>query len=172
MKVKKYLLMLLIVISGFGLSAQTLKFGHLDVNQVFMAMPEFNTIQKTIEDETSRLEMQFTNMREELQKFENEYEKIASNLTPQQRQDKEREYSEMAEKVQQFFTNAQQTLQQRQYELQMPVMDKMLKAIEEVGDEEGFLYIFQINSEYELTLYRSSKSIDVTLLIKKKLGVK
>jgi len=172
MKVKKYLLMLLIVISGFGLSAQTLKFGHLDVNQVFMAMPEFNTIQKTIEDETSRLEMQFTNMREELQKFENEYEKIASNLTPQQRQDKEREYSEMAEKVQQFFTNAQQTLQQRQYELQMPVMDKMLKAIEEVGDEEGFLYIFQINSEYELTLYRSSKSIDVTPLIKKKLGVK
>ena len=172
MKVKKYLLFLLMVISGYGLSAQTPKFGHLDVNQVFMAMPEFSTIQKILEDETSKLEMQFTVMREDLQKFEEDYEKIAANLTPEQRQAKAREYSEMEEKIQQFFTNAQQTLQQRQYELQMPVMDKMLKAIEAVGDEEGFLYIFQINSEIELTLYRSSKSVDVTSLIKSKLGIK
>ena len=171
MIVKKYLFSVVIIMSGFGLYAQTLKFGHLDVNQVFMAMPEFSVIQKTLDGETSKLEMQFTVMREELQKFELEYEKIAANLTQQQRLAKEKEYSEMAEKVQQFFTNAQQTLQQRQYDLQMPVMEKLLKAIESVGDEEGFLYIFQINSEVEVTLYRSSKSIDVEPFVRKKLGL-
>ena len=171
MKIIKQLLLLLMIMSGIELSAQTLKFGHLDVNQVFMAMPEFEIIKKTLEDETSKLEMQFTIMREELQKFEDEYERTAANLTPQQRLSKEKEYSEMSEKVQQFFLNAQEKLQQRQHELQTPVMEKLLKAIETVGAEGEFLYIFQINNEIEITLYRSSQSIDVAPLVKKKLGL-
>jgi outer membrane protein len=164
-------LLLAIAFSGYNLSAQTLKFGHVDLNQVFTAMPEFNNIQKTLEDETSKLEMQFTVMREELQKLEDDYTRNLANLTPQQRQAKETEYTEMAEKVQNFYISAQQTLQQKQYELQMPVLEKLLKAVETVGEEEGFLYIFQVNAERELTLYRSTKSIDVTPLVKKKLGV-
>jgi outer membrane protein len=108
-------------------------------------------------------------MREELQKLEDNYTRNLATLTAQQRQEKETEYTEMAEKVQNFYINAQQTLQQRQQELQMPVLEKLLKAVENVGEEEGFLYIFQINSERELTLYRSSKSIDVTPLVKKKI---
>ena len=173
MKKGKYLLLLSIfAFAGLNLSAQTLKFGHVDLNEVFTAMPEFNKIQKTLEDETSKLEMQFTVMREELQKFEDDYTKNQNKLTTQQKQAKEKEYREMAEKVQNFFTNAQQTLKQRQQELQTPVLDKLLKAVQTVGEEEGFLYIFQINSERELALYRSPKSIDVTPLVKKKLGVK
>ena len=101
MKIGKYLLLwVVITASALGLSAQTLKFGHIDVNQVFMSMPEFNSIQKTLDDETSRLEMQFTVMREELQKLEDDYTKSHDKLTPQQRQEKESEYSVMAERVQ------------------------------------------------------------------------
>ena len=173
MKKGKYLILLCtIAFSGFNLTAQQLKFGHVDLNQVFTAMPEFTKIQKTLEDETSKLEMQFTVMREELQKLEDDYTKNRDKLTTQQKQAKEKEYTEMAEKVQNFFTNAQQTLKQRQQELQTPVLDKLLKAVQIVGEDEGFLYIFQINSERELTLYRSPKSIDVTPLVKKKLGIK
>jgi outer membrane protein len=171
-KVKILLLLWVVAFFGFNLSAQTLKFGHVDLNEVFTEMPEFNNIQKTLDDETSKLEMQFTVMREELQKLESEYAKNREKLTAQQRQEKEKEYTEMAEKVQAFFTNAQQSLKQKQQELQTPVLDKLLKAVQAVGDEEGFLYIFQINSERELTLYRSQKSVDVTPLVKKKLGVK
>ena len=46
-----------------------------------------------------------------------------------------------------------------------------MKAVETVGDEEGFIYIFQINSQVEVTLYRSSQSVDVTPLVRKKLGL-
>jgi outer membrane protein len=171
MKTGKILVLLAFVLSGLGLSAQALKFGHVDLNEVFMAMPEFTNIQKTLDDETSKLEMQFTVMREELQKLEDDYMKNQATMTTQQRQAKETEYTEMAEKVQQFFINAQQTLQQRQQDLQMPVLEKLLKLVEKIGEEEGFMYIFQINAERELTLYRSSKSIDVTPMIKRKLGV-
>ena len=170
-KGKKILLLIVLGLTWFGLTAQTYKFGHLDVNQIFMAMPEFNNIQKILDEETSRLEMQFTIMREELQKLENEYTKNVATYTPQQIQAKEAEYMEMAEKVQNFFTNAQQTIQQRQYDLQMPVLQKLLKAVEAVGDEEGFLYIFQINSERDVVVYRSSKSVDIAPMVKKKLNI-
>ena len=169
---KYFLVPLILFVLGVGTFAQTMKFGHIDVNQVFMTMPETHNIQKTLDDEISTLEMQFTVMREELQKLEDEYVRSMSSLTPEQRQTKEMEYAEMERKVQEFYLNAQTTMQQRQNELQMPIINKLLKAIEEVGDEEGFMYIFQNSPEVRLTLYYSSESIDIAPLVKKKLGLK
>ena len=168
---KYFLVLMIFIVSGFGVNAKTLKFGHIDVNQVFMTMPEYHNIEKMLEEEVSKLEMQFTLMREELQKLEDDYVRNMSNLTPQERQNKEMEYVEMERKVQEFYLNAQTSMQQRSSELQMPVIEKLLKAIEEVGEEEGFLYIFQNSPEVRLTLYYSSQSIDVAPMVKKKLGL-
>jgi outer membrane protein len=75
----------------------------------------------------------------------------------------------MQQRIQEFFVNAQQTLQQKQNELQVPVLESFRKAVEAVGEENGFLYIFEINSG--LTLFNSSQSVDVTPLVKAKLGI-
>ena len=168
----KYLIILIFILSGFGLFAQTMKFGHIDVNQVFMTMPEYHNIQKTLDDEISKLELQFTVMREELQKLEDDFMRNMSTYTPLERQTKELEYTEMERKVQEFYLNAQTSMQQRSTELQTPVIERLLKAIEEIGDEEGFIYIFQNSPEVRLTLYYSSQSIDVAPLLMKKLGLK
>jgi len=150
-------------------NAQELKFGHISIAEVVLLMPEYQNISKVIESETAVLETQFTAMREELQRLEVEYENTFDSLTPQQRSAKEQEYSQMQQRVQEFFTNAQQTLQRRQMELQAPVLQKLNEAIDTVGREHGFLYIFEINSG--LTRFHSSQSIDVTPLVKATLGI-
>ena len=138
MKILKHLLLIFLVALPFtGIFAQAPKFGHIDVSAIFMTMPEYSVIQKTLDDETSRLESQLTVMREELTKLEMEFEKTAATLTPQEQEQKQTEYMEMMEKVQTFFTNAQETLQQRQAELQQPVVDKLHKAIDDVGDRKS-----------------------------------
>ena len=53
--------------------------------------------------------------------------------------------------------------------LQIPVLEKLKRTIEEVGAEQGYLYIFEVNSG--LTLFHSSKSEDVTPMVKTKLGI-
>jgi outer membrane protein len=169
--VKHFIILLFAVLPLATLSAQAPKFGHIDINQLFMVMPEYNTIQKTLDSETAKLESQFTDMREELQKLESDYAQNAASLSQQQRQAKEAEYMTMLEKVQAFFTESQQKLQQRQQELQQPVIEKLHKAVDDVGAEEGFLYIFQVTQEVSFTLYRSAQSIDVTPLVKKKLSI-
>lgn len=71
-------------------------------------------------------------------------------------------------KVQQYYQSAQTLLQQKQEELQAPIREKLRKAIEEVGAENGFLYIYDLNT----LLYKSGDAIDVTPLLKKKLNIK
>ncbi|ASB48521.1 OmpH family outer membrane protein [Alkalitalea saponilacus] len=162
-------LIIIALLMSFGVSAQTPKFGHVSVADIILQMPEYQQIGKTMEDETAVLERQFTSMREELNRIEIEYENNFDTYTPAQRTAKEEEYAQLQQRVQEFFTNSQQTLQRRQEELQIPVLNKLFSAIEEVGNEHGFLYIFEINSG--LTLFQSTTSVDVTPLVKQKLGI-
>ena len=52
--------------------------------------------------------------------------------------------------------------------LMQPVMEKALNAIKEVGKENGFTYIFDMNAGI---LYAAENSQDVLPLVKKKLGL-
>lgn len=149
--------------------AQDLKFGHVNVADVVLLMPEYKNITTEMEAETKKLEAQLTSMREELQKIELEYENSYETYTEQQRAAKEEEYAAMQQRVQEFYAGAQQSLQTKQQELQVPVLDKLRAAIEAVGEEKGYLYIFEVNSG--LTLFQSEKSEDITAFVKTKLGI-
>jgi len=152
-----------------GISAQNPKFGHVNVADIVLLMPEYQNISTVMESETKKLEDQLTVMREDLQKIELEYENNYETYSVEQRTAKEQEYADMQQRVQTFFTGAQQSLQQKQQELQIPVLEKLKRTIEEVGAEQGYLYIFEVNSG--LTLFHSSKSEDVTPMVKTKLGI-
>jgi outer membrane protein len=150
-------------------SAQDLKFGHVNVADIVLLMPEYKNISTVMEAETKKLEAQLASMREELQKIEVDYENSYETYTPEQRTAKEGEYAAMQQRVQEFYSGAQQSLQTKQQELQVPVLDKLRNAIEMVGEEKGYLYIFEINSG--LTLFQSEKSEDITPFVKAKLGL-
>ena len=170
--IRHLFLILLVILPCSRVLAQTPKFGHVDLNAIFMVMPEYSAIQKTLDDETSKLESQLTVMQEDLRKLEDDFAQNAANMTTQQQQQKSEEYNEMMGKIQVFFTNAQESLQQKQMELQQPVIDKLNKAIDDVGAEEGFLYIFQASStDVSFVMFHSAQSVDVTSFVKKKLGI-
>ncbi len=165
-----------LILSGFltfmltaASSAQDLKFGHVSVADIVLLMPEYKNISTVMEAETKKLEAQLTSMREELQNIELEYENNYESYTPQQRQAKEGDYAAMQQRVQEFYAGAQQSLQAKQQELQIPVLEKLRDAIEVVGEEKGFMYVFEVNSG--LTLFQSDKSVDITPLVKAKLGL-
>ncbi len=152
-----------------GLNAQNLKFGHANVQEIMQAMPEFKQMQQDIEGEYDRLENQLATMQEDYKKMEQEYMESAESLTPVVRQQKEQQLMETSQKIQGFYQSTQEQLSQKQQQLQQPIMEKMRKAITEVGDEGGFIYIFAANSG--ATVYQSDQSVDVTSLVKTKLGI-
>jgi outer membrane protein len=154
---------------SIGINAQTLKFGHVNVQEVMQVMPEFKQMQQDLEGEYDRLENQLATMQEDYKKMEQEYMESAESLSAVVRQQKEQQLMETSQKIQAFYQSTQQQLSQKQQQLQQPIMEKLRKAIGEVGEEGGFIYIFAENSG--ATVYQSEQSENVTPLVKTKLGL-
>ena len=170
MQIRTFILSaLLTLLFTAGANAQDLKFGHVNVADIVLLMPEYKNISTEMEAESKKLEAQLTSMKEELQKIEIEYENNYETYTAEQREAKEGEYASMQQRVQEFYAGAQQSLQTKQQEMQIPVLDKLRAAIEAGGEEKGYLYVFEMNSG--LTLFHSEKSEDITPFVKAKLGL-
>jgi outer membrane protein len=168
-KLKTTSLITLLFFLTIGAIAQELKFGHANVQEIMQAMPEFKQMQEELNGEYDRLEDQLATMQQDYKKMEQEYLNSSENLAAQERQQKEKKLMETSQKIQGFYQSTQQQLAQKQQQLQQPIMEKLKSAIDEVGAEGGFIYIFAANSG--VTVYQSDKSVDVTPLVKKKLGI-
>ena len=78
------------------------------------------------------------------------------------------ELNGLQQRIQRFQETAMAQLEKTQNDLMQPVMEKALNAIKEVGKENGFTYIFDMNAGI---LYAAENSQDVLPLVKKKLGL-
>jgi outer membrane protein len=99
------------------------------------------------------------------------YQKESKNLSDIVKQTKEQEMLDMQKRIQDFQTNAQTQLQNKQTEVFQPIYAKVDKAIKDVGKENGFLYVFDV-AKGALLYFDESKSVNLLPLVKTKLGLK
>ncbi len=151
----------LISVAGFS---QKMKFGHVNTTSVFESMPERETAKNEIEKFARQLEEQLQMLNVELEEKYNNYLENAESLAPSVRQNKEKELADLQQRIQNFQASAQSDLQLKEQELIEPIYDKIQNAINEVGEAEGLLYIFDEST----LLYHSSESVDVTDKVKQK----
>jgi len=149
--------------------AQTLKFGHINTDELIRAMPEYDSamakltrIQKELINELELMQVELNN------KYET-YNKESKNYTELVRQTKEQELADMSKRIQDFQLQAQNQLQEEQTNLTRPIFDKVDKAIKDVGKEGGFIYVFDVA---QLRYFDESRSVNVLPQVKAKLGIK
>ena len=166
------ILLSLIILFSQNAVAQTLKFGHINSDELIQALPEFDSanvkLEKFRKDLINALEL----MSVEMNNKSDTYQKELKNYTEIVRQTKEQELVDMQKRIQEFQNNAQQQLQEKQAELFQPIMAKVDKAIKDVGKENGFVYIFSIGQGSSLLFFDEAKSTNVMPLAKAKLGLK
>jgi outer membrane protein len=166
---KKIALVLLCALP-FSLMAQEAKLGHINSQEILSLMPERATIEKTIADLQTQWEKESVKMREEYYAKIKEFQDKQATMPESIKQARQSEIGEMEQRISTFNQTAQTDLQKKSQELFAPVIEKVKKAINEVGSENGFIYIFDLSSQS--IIYQSPKSNDVTPLVKKKLGLK
>jgi len=164
-------LLILFVFAGKSVNAQSFKFGHINSDELIQSMPEFDSATVKLEAYRKELINYLELMSVELNNKSDAYNKEMKNLTDLVKQTKEQELVDLNRKIQQFQTDAQEKLQQKQVELFQPVYAKVDKAIKDVGKENGFLYVFDI-SKGSLLYFDDTKSTNVLVLAKAKLGLK
>jgi outer membrane protein len=166
---KKIALVLLCALP-FSLMAQEVKLGHVNSQEILTLMPERAVIEKTINDLQSQWEKELVKMREEYYAKVKEFQEKQSTMPESIKTARQGEISDLEQRITTFNQTASEDLRKKQQELFTPVIDKVKKAINEVGSENNYLYIFDLSTQS--IIYQSPKSNDVTPLVKKKLGLK
>ena len=161
----------LLVFGGQRAVAQTMKFGHINSEELIQAMPDYDSATVKLEKFRKELINYLELMSVELNNKSEAYNKESKNLTDLVKQTKEQELVDMNRKIQEFQTNAQTQLQEKQVELFQPIYAKVDKAIKELGKENGFVYVFDI-AKGGLLYFDETRSTNVMVLAKAKLGIK
>ena len=164
---KKIVLITLVMLPCMMFAQEAQKIAYANNEQVIVAMPEYKAMQDSLQKQANAF-------RAEVKTLSDEYAKKMSDYVAQQDSlndaIKQRRIAELQE-IQQRADNFQQYAAQQQEELQQklgaPIQEKLQKAINDVGKENNFLYIVNVQAFF----YVSPNAVDATPLIKKKLGL-
>lgn len=167
----KKIAFLLMFVLPLGLYAQNLKFGHLKSFDVIQGMPEYTkamndlqALQKKYTDEIKRASEEFNKKYTE---FMQQQDSLPRNIAER----RQKELQDLMERGQQFEQEVQQNMQKAQDEMTAPIFKKMEDAVNAVGLEGGYIYIFDL-SRLPIPYVNDKQSIDVTPMVKAKLGIK
>ena len=165
----KKIALLLLLIAPMSVFAQ--KFGHVKFAEILTVMPEYTKAQTDIQAQQKQYEDEMKRASDELTKKFTEYQQEQANLPTNIQERRQKELQELNEKGMQFQADAQQQLQKAYAEMMEPIYKKIDDAIKAVGQEGGYVYIFDLNRT-DIPFVNESLSTDVTPAVKGKLGLK
>ncbi|MCF0062634.1 OmpH family outer membrane protein [Dyadobacter chenwenxiniae] len=150
------------------------KVGYTNVDLVMARMPESKAMQNQLEITKTQLEKAIDESIKEFQGKADNYQKTASQMTDIIRADKEKELENLQTRIQEMRSKAQYSLQNKQQQLMAPIQTKVKAAIQEVGRENAYVYILNMDGgegTVPFILFASAEENNVTNLILKKLGI-
>lgn len=140
--IKKLLLAVMIALP-LAVSAQ--KFGVVNGQEVMEAMPAFQEMKTKLEASSKTYEDEFAKLQSEMEKKYTEFQNMDKATPDGIKERRMQELQELDQKIQQFRATAQQDLQRQQAQLMQPIQDSLLKAIQTVGTDGGYVFIFDAN---------------------------
>ena len=147
-----------------------MKFGHINSSELVKMMPERDSAQKTLQTFGKELEEQLSTMQAELESKYSDFQKQEPTLNDVVKAARQKDLQDLNTRIEEFKSSAQDNYQKKQNELLQPIIDRANKAIQEIGKEKGFFYIFDVSAG--AVVYFSTESEDVMPLAKTKLGIK
>lgn len=166
--IKKILLAVALMLPML-VSAQTLKIGVVSSQEVLTLMPAFKTAQTEIQTISKKYETEFQKLETEMKKLVDEFQAMPETELPAIKEKKARDIQDLQQKAQLFEQQANQDLQKKQDELLQPIFAQLKGAVESVAKEGNFSLVQEYNPQ--LTYYIASPVVDITPLVKAKLGL-
>ncbi len=149
--------------------AQDAKIAHVKYQEIINAMPELDNVEKQISDLNTQWKTVLNKMQDEYTAKLKEYQDKQATMSDGIKQALVSEMQDIEQRISNFQQQSYTDLQKKQQELIAPVIEKVKKAISEVGAEGNYTYILDLSGQ--TILYNSPKSVDVTPQVKKKLGL-
>ena len=164
----KKIALILMLILPMSVFAQ--KFGHIRSQEILIVMPEYTKAQADIEVMRKQYEDDMKRVEDEFQKKFTAFQQEQANLPKNILERRQKELQELSERGMQMQQDAQQELQQSWMQMLEPIAKKIDDAIKTVGQEGGYVFIFDLNAT-QIPFVNEAYATDVTGAVKAKLGI-
>ena len=142
-----------------GLQAKELKIAVIDLQQVVRKSEAGQQALAKLQAKFDTLKKQLEAKEAELRKFKEDLEKKAPLLSPEAREEKEREYQKMLREYQAQREDAQYEMKQAEQKALQPIMKDLEKVVKKMAQDEGYDLLLEKRMP---GVYWTSPSIDIT----------
>ncbi len=160
----KKLILAMMLMAPLATFAQ--KFGKVNTQSIMQSLPEISKVNGEIEAQAKTFENDLKAMQDELQRQSEAYDKAKSTMNATAQQQKEEELQQLYAKLQQQYQSNQQELQKLQQEKMQPIIAKVRTAIDNVGKNGGYTFIF----EEGVAVFSGAQVEDVTSKVQVEVG--
>ena len=163
----------IIVIAAMGLAftaanAQSYKFAHVNYQELVYLVPEADSARAQMNSASQEAQETLQAMAQEFDTKYSQYEQKANEWTPAIRQSKERELTEIQNRIQDFEQSVQQELRQLENQLMSPIYQKVQETVNSLAKAGGYIYVFDSTS---LLYIDAAQSTDLTPEARTTLGI-
>lgn len=166
----KKLLILFIAVAPLAAMAQEVKIAYINAQEVFVSMPEISGIETQLNNKQEEIAKNLQALEEEYMKRSEEFEKTPAT-SDAMRQDQQKQLGQLQERYQVLMQNSQQEMGQLRQQLLEPLNKKIGDAIKAVGDENNYTFVVDVSGQSSI-VYMTPSAVDITPLVKTKLGIK
>ena len=138
---KKMFLIAAMAFVSLAATAQNFKFAYVDMNELIMLMPEMDAAREQLATAEKEAQETYNAMVEEYQTKAQQYQQKAETWTATIRESKAAELQQIEYRIQEFNQAISQELQQTQQALQMPIVEKAQKVVNELAKAKGVAYV-------------------------------
>jgi len=144
------------------------KFGHVDSESLFYAMPEVKTIQTQLQTKSKEYETQLKTLYTQYETIIADIEENGNSYMQAVLEQKYKDAYGLEERIVALEEKAQEELVKLETKLFQPVEQKAYQAIQEVAAANGYTYVLDSSLGVFLVLPEVD---DITNLVKSKLGI-
>lgn len=167
----KFLYILLVFVSTFcvaNVSAQNQKLGFFESDFILSNIPEYSGIEQRLQLLSDSWKQELSDMDEEIQALEEDYDAKEILYTEEIREEKQREIQQKKSQRDTFLNEKfgpEGDYFQSQDELLEPIMRQIFTAVSEVARKQGFDFVFDRSGDIYLVFARSEWNLNEAILI-------
>ena len=169
--IKKLMIVMALVMMPVCMQAQQVKFGKVNKLEIFNMMPEKAIAEKQLQDLSDQYKAELKMLQDEFNRKYSDFQamnldnKTAGTIKERRMQ----ELQENNEKIELFMKNTSEDLRKKEAELLDPIRKRIDDAIKIIGEEQGFMLIYDVNEPG--VAFLGPQFEDITSLVKLQLGL-
>jgi outer membrane protein len=167
MKQLRTLFIAIVMFFGAQVTSAQTKVGHIDVSALMTTMPAMKAAEAQLTKLREGYDAEYKKLVAEYQTKAAQYQKEAEKAGDLLNQTRSQEMQDMGTRIQKYQDDASKSLQDKQLELQKPLTEKALAAIQKVARAKGVQYVLDSTVGSGVLL---ADGMDLLADVKKELG--